>query len=604
MKKKSHRITWKNLSYTYSYMWKKDKGSILQILGNAIASGIEPFVWVITPKLVIDELRGDANVLSLILILITALIIAATTSYFKAYYVGTFRTIMSRLRYKLGLKVHSRAMGMNFSKTESKEDQDLLKQALRTTTSPARGFGAVFQSTFLSAGYIVGFIGYTAILTQLHPLIFMYLLINVGIVHLLGVRAFKYGQSRRGELSSVERKSVYVASTMSDFQFGKDIRIYQLKDLLLGKKIEFDNQRVNIRKSIFKRELQRDIVDALLILVRDGIVYAYITYLVIVGQISIGSFMMYALSISGFANWVQQMMLEFAIINDACVYIDDFRNFVENKDDENNNSLSEPPKGRKLGIKVENLCFTYPGKENPIYNKLNLTINPGEKLAIVGVNGSGKTTLVKLLTGLYEPDAGDIKIDGISTVEMTKNDCYDLFSVVFQEIRPLAMSIKENVSVSKEVVNEEEVMAALCGAGIDKKVMSLPKGIDTPLLKVIEKEGLELSGGENQKIALARALYKNASIVILDEPTAALDPLAEKEIYENFNNMIGERTAIFISHRLSSTKFCDRIAFFEDGQIVEYGTHDELMALDGKYKAMFEIQSQYYQDVKGLEVSA
>lgn len=592
MEKRSSR---RGLLYTYKDIWKNDKATIMEIVINAIASGIAPFVWIVTPKLMIDELQGDQNVMRFVMILGIAFLIAALTSYTKSYLVGSFRMKMSRVRLRLGLLVHERAMMMDFDKTESKDHQNLLKQAKKATSSPQTGFGVILNASFLLAAYAVSFIGFTSILMSLHYLIFLFIVVNVIIVHVLSERSFKYAQSRRVELSEVERKSIYIAGTMSDFSFGKDIRIYQLKELLLGKKKEFDHERIDIRKAMEKKNLKRDIADALLNFLRDGIVYAYIAYLVIRGDISVGSFMMYALSIASFANVLKEMLMEVSKMKDACVAVDDFLDFIEEKDDCKELEKDQYPREHQVSIEFKNVSFRYPGSEKKIFDGINLRINPGEKLAVVGVNGAGKTTLVKLLTHLYQPDDGDIYLGGVAMSQMNRDKVYDYFSVVFQEIRPLAISLKENIALGNN--DDEGVNAVLSQAGVKDKIDSLDKGIETSLLKFIDPEGLELSGGENQKIALARALYKDAPIVVLDEPTAALDPLAEKEIYESFNTMIHDRTAIFISHRLSSTKFCDRIAFFENGKIVEYGTHDELMALSGKYKEMFSIQAQYYQDV-------
>ena len=227
-------------------------------------------------------------------------------------------------------------------------------------------------------------------------------------------------------------------------------------------------------------------------------------------------------------------------------------------------------------------------------------MHSGEKLAIVGVNGAGKTTFVKLLARLYDPQQGRILLNGVDIRRFDREEYWKLFSVVFQEIKIFAFSVAENVALGK-ALQEDRLQKALRQADIDKKINSLSHKTQTSLLKILDEEGIELSGGESQRLALARALYKDGPIVALDEPTAALDALAESAIYEGFNEMVQDKTAIYISHRLASTRFCDRIAFFENGRVVEYGTHDQLMALGQKYAEMFRLQAHYYQETNPQE---
>ena len=226
---------------------------------------------------------------------------------------------------------------------------------------------------------------------------------------------------------------------------------------------------------------------------------------------------------------------------------------------------------------------------------MNFTIHPGERLAIVGVNGAGKSTLVKLMTGLFTPTEGRIYINGVEIGELKKSELYSLYSAVFQEINILAFSLRENVACASEHVDDARVQTALEKVGLWKKVEDFEHGLNQMMLKVIDENGTDFSGGERQKLSIARGLYKDASMVIMDEPTAALDALAEAEIYENFSSLVKGKTAVYISHRLASTRFCDKIALFDGDGLAEYGNHQELMELKGKYYEMFVIQGKYYQ---------
>ena len=248
-------------------------------------------------------------------------------------------------------------------------------------------------------------------------------------------------------------------------------------------------------------------------------------------------------------------------------------------------------------IVFDHVSFRYDGAEEDTLRDISLTLHSGERVALVGTNGAGKTTLVKLLCGLYAPTAGEVRVDGVPVGDFAREEYYRLFSPVFQDVQTAFFSLAE--TVAGEVGSHlDRARAERCmrRAGLGKKLDSLPLGIDTRLDKQVNKDGIELSGGEAQKLMMARALYKDAPVLVLDEPTAALDPIAENEIYLQYRDMTEGKTSLFISHRLASTRFCDRILFLKDGKIAEEGTHSELIALGGEYAKLFEIQSCWYRD--------
>jgi ABC-type multidrug transport system, ATPase and permease components len=592
----------RNVFFVYQHMRKWLPESITVLVLNTIAVAIAPFIWIVVPKLIIDELQGRARMDWIITVLAVTLIITAAVHFTKEACIGVFRMKMARIRMLFGLELHDKAMNLDYHHAENADTQNLLNRATRNTGNPNHGLGGVMKQSFSLLGYMIGFIGYIGIILSLHPVVLVYLLISVVIIYRLKSKSDKYRYSREDDIRPYERKSRYIGNVLTDFEFGKDTRIYQLKTMLLDKMERLNKRTEGVQKEINTKSLKVELIDTVLVLIRDGIVYAYITYMVLSGKMSFGSFILYATTITGFAVWMLELMRIFTEFRLAARYVDDYLDFMEI---ENEKILSEPsplPSGNRLAIHFDNVDFAYPGTEKKVFESLTLDIPAGQKLAVVGVNGAGKTSLIKLLTGLYRPSEGKITIEGtdIATIPLTEH--YKLFSVVYQEIKPVAASISENVAAS-ETYDTDRVWDAVQRAGLGDKVNSLGRKLDTPLLKIIEDDGLELSGGENQKLALARALYKNGPIVILDEPTAALDPIAEKDIYESFGDMIDGRTAIFISHRLSSTKFCDKVAYFENGKIEEYGTHYELLALNGKYAHMFNTQAQYYQDQK-VEVTA
>lgn len=355
------------------------------------------------------------------------------------------------------------------------------------------------------------------------------------------------------------------------------------------------------KKDIYRRYFA-NIVDGLLLLLRDGIAYGFLIYSVLYGEMPIGNFVLYFGAVAGFSTWLSGVVKNLNSINSFSLSVGDLRDYLEMEDKMNRGKGVELPKEYELpcDIELRNIYYKYPGAEDYTIKNINLHIKKGEKLALVGVNGAGKTTLVKLICGLYTPTKGEIYINGKKSSSYNRDEYYTLFSVVFQDIHLLPVSIEKNISLQlEEEINSEKVDKVIKMSGLMEKVKSLEKGKDTLLVKSVYKEAIELSGGEMQKLMLARALYKNGPIIILDEPTAALDPIAENEIYRQYNQLTKEHTSIFISHRLSSTRFCDRIVFIQDGKIIEEGDHYSLMELDGEYKNMFDKQSHYYKDSIG-----
>ncbi|QSX07384.1 ABC transporter ATP-binding protein [Sedimentibacter sp. zth1] len=489
-------------------------------------------------------------------------------------------------------------MKMDFKFTEDRDVLTEYHNADYAVGSSERGFTAVYTKVFNLLGRILAFGGYIAIVLTLSPWVLLYLLANVLVVYKLTVLARKYEYSRLDEKTDNRRKQEYIYKAMSDFAYGKDIRIYKIQKWLVEKFVRFTNKNVIISKEIANKHLKVSLVDAFLLLIREGIIYAYLIYrVIVVKDMSIDNFIMYFTTIAGFAVWMQSIMNDIAFIKEHNMYVSNYLHFMSLGDDSNGKSYEEVPMQGSYEIEFKNVAFKYPNSDRYIYKNLSLKIREGQRLAIVGVNGAGKTTFVKLLCRLYEPTEGEILLNGINIQKFNKEEYYKLFSPVFQDIKMFAFSISENVALtSKEKIDRKKVVESIDRADVLEKVNSLEKGIDTSLLKFLDSEGIELSGGENQKLALARALYKNGGIVVLDEPTAALDAISEYKTYMRFNDFVGDKTAIYVSHRLASTRFCDVIAFFENGEVKEYGTHEELLEKNGRYREMFDIQARYYRE--------
>lgn len=602
-RKKEKRSTFTNLKFLISKAWAIDKALFWDFGCYTLMTAIAPFIGIFTPKFLIDELMGNKKTETLVLILGGFFLLSALVNYLSAYFYGAYYPKVVVARFKFINMMQEKCMNMDFRHTENPETLNHMESAERAISSSGTGIEGIYHKLFGLLGAGISFLGYVAIVAVLNPLVLLYLIFNVLVAYFLTLKIKTFEHSKKDEISDKDRKAEYIYKTMYDFSYGKDIRIYKLGAWLSKKFQHFKDEGVEIQRKIKYKYFKVGVVEVLLLLLREGIIYGYLIYRVVRGNMTIGDFTMYFATISGFAMWMQKVMADLAFIRSQNLYLNDFRDFLELDDEKENLNPVVIPESGTYEIEFRNVSFKYPHSDRYIYKNLSFTIKPGQRLAIVGVNGAGKTTFVKLLTRLYDPTEGEILINGINIKAFNKKEYNKLFSVVFQEIRMFAFSVAENVALTtKDNLDEERVIRAVEKAGMGDKITTLKKGIHTTLLKFLDEEGVELSGGENQKLALARAIYKDGQIIVLDEPTAALDAIAEYNIYRGFNDLVGDKTAIYISHRLASTRFCDVIAFFEDGEVKEYGTHEELLAKNGRYAEMFNIQAHYYQEEVEREV--
>ncbi|HHD2969954.1 TPA: ABC transporter ATP-binding protein [Clostridium perfringens] len=588
-----------NLKYIMGYAWSQDKVLFAQCGVYTILASIAPFIGIFLPKFLIDELLGQRRIEIILMTLIGFFLLSSVVNYSIAWLRCAYSPRVTKIRTDYITMISDKIMKMDFKNTEDPEVLNKIKSVMNAVMSNNTGVEGVYHTLLGLFGRLTAFVGYISIVLFLSPWILLFLIINVLISYALTMRVKKYEYSQKEKAANKDRRTFYVFDTMYDFAYGKDIRIYDLKNILIDKFKKLRGERIDISKDVQGKQLKVKIVDVILLVIRECVVYGYLIYNVLFTGMGIGDFTMYFSTINGFGDWMKGILDDLANIKAQNMYLDDMREFLEIKS-ENKEKTRDIPIDSSYEIEFKNVSFKYPKTDKYIYKNLSLKIKKGQRLAIVGINGAGKTTFVKLLCRLYEPTSGEILINGVNIKDFSKEEYYKILSVVFQDIKTFAFTVAENVSLENlEDVDREKVLHCIEKAGVGDKINSLKKGIDTSLLKILDGEGIELSGGENQKLALARALYKNGKIVILDEPTSALDAVAEYNIYKGFDELIGDKTAIYISHRLASTKFCDVIAFFENGEIVEYGTHEELLKKNGKYSDMFNIQAQYYKEESG-----
>ena len=445
---------------------------------------------------------------------------------------------------------------------------------------------------------LIGFAVYLFLLRGLPLWIAGLILVTAAAGYLVNRQVNEWTYRHRDEVADIHKKASYVSNLATKRQYAKDIRIFGLSDWIFDL---WDKTVALYRAYAARREtvgLLAVAADLLLTLLRNGVAYAYLIRLALTRNLSVSEFLLYFGAITGFAQWITGILEQFGTLNKQSLDLTVIREFLE---------WPEPFKfedGKPLAadhdiayeLRLENVRFRYPGADRDTICGISLTVHPGEKLAIVGLNGAGKTTLVKLCCGFLDPTEGRVLLNGEDIRDFNRRDYYALFTAVFQDFSLLEATVAENVAQRMEGIDLPRVRECLAQAGLTEKVASLPKGLDTPVGRQVYEDGVELSGGQTQRLMLARALYKNAPILVLDEPTAALDPIAEDDIYQKYSAMTKGRTSLFISHRLASTRFCDRILYLSGGVIAEEGTHEELLALGGGYAELFGIQSQYYQE--------
>ena len=404
------------------------------------------------------------------------------------------------------------------------------------------------------------------------------------------------------ELAPWWRKRWYMDIALGDFSYAKDIRMFGLKNYLTHKFQEINKIRFNYQKKNNRVWLLVSIASSFFWVISQVLIYIYLIHCIFAKTITIGNFTLYLSATATFFECVMSLLNSITNFLNNSRYVDDFRSFYEmpelrqNLPDQKTNLPKLQPQSH-YEFEFQNVSFKYPRAERFALQNVSIKIKAGERLAVVGLNGAGKSTFIKLLLRLYQPTEGKILLNGTDIQTYDLNSYFKIFAPVFQEVNLFAMSFAENVSM-KSLENTDKDLAhqSVVQSGLEEKLDSLEKGLDTQLLKVIYDDGIDLSGGQKQKLALARALYKNSPVVVLDEPTAALDAIAESKLYSDFDKLIGGKTSIYISHRLSSTQFCNNVAMFKDGKLIEYGTHESLLKQNGEYANMFKIQAQYYVD--------
>lgn len=553
-----------------------------------------PFLNIIVPKFIIDELlnkqRSEVFVILILLLILGNFAFNIINKFFDGLVTVKNEEIINGF-YNI---INEKVVDMDFENVEDPEILDLKERALFAINNEGAIWNLIEDfSKIISQAISIA--GLAFIISILNPLIiiliFIIIAFNAGIYS--KIQKIEFFDNQRSIPSN--RAFGYFGTLTADFSLGKDIRLYNMAPLILGKIKEFSSKIIEIGSDLYSTKGKYTGVTNINLQLQIVIVYGYLCYKVIYSGLSIGNFTMYAGAAASFTATVSIFISEFVDIGNQCRNLQLYRDF-EARVSVNDRTGETIGKIKNYDIEFRNVYFKYPRSKDYTLKNISIKIHSGEKLSVVGRNGAGKTTFIKLLTRLYEPTEGEILLGGKNIKEYDYKEYVKLLSVVFQDFKLFAITIKENLTLSdSERVKGKEIIEILEQSGFEEDLKKLPQGIETSVYKYFDKEGIEFSGGQSQKLAIARALYKDAPIVVLDEPTAALDPISEYEIYQEFHKLVGNKTAVYISHRLSSCRFCDKIAVFDNGTIVQYGSHDELIShKDKQYAKMYNAQAKYY----------
>ena len=597
-KRKTYNI-FQNCAFMIFRAWRDCKGVLWIALGIILCGVAANLLELFVVPAILEAVERDVSPGALAGMILWFTVGMALVRALRGYLDTNAMFDRIQVRSTLCLDLH-----MTFCRTSFPhiEDPDYLKrteEAEKCVTDNNGGGEYIWTTLTELLTNVICFIVYLLLLAQVGPWVAALCIALSAAGYFAGehIRAWRY--RHREEEAALMHKADYVVYRSRDMKLAKDIRIFGIGPWLTELYEKYTRLMQDFYVKAYRQDMWADLLDVVLALLRNGAAYGLLIAMALEGKLTAAAFVLYFTAVSGFTQWVTGIFSGLGELHQQSLDLSAMREFLEEPE------LFRFEDGKPLPVKEERLytlelrdvSFRYPGADHDTLSHVNLTIHPGEKLALVGKNGAGKTTLIKLLCGLYDPTEGQVLLDGEDIRQYNRRDYYKHFSAVFQQFSVLAGTMAENVAqTNSEKVDLPRMWDCLERAGIADKVRELPQKENTHLGREVYLDGIDLSGGQMQRLMLARALYKDAPVVVLDEPTAALDPIAESDLYQKYSDLTGNRTSVYISHRLASTRFCDRILLIENGGIAEEGTHEELLSRGGRYAYLFDIQSKYYKE--------
>lgn len=580
-----------NIGYVLLKTWRYEKRVILIVVLQAIFGIVVPLAGAALPALVINGISnhmGSSIVLKIAIVLGMLLLCNVTMTYISNIY----ETYL--LNNKMGFlsELFRKKMKLDYAYIESAEGQNKYENALMSILNDNSGIPGMISLIGPVMGNVLGLVVNLIVLSEFNWYIVIVLIITA-IIHLFIAAKIRVRQNTLREPAAESAKQLnymfhYVVETTS----AREIKVFSMQSWLQNTIDHIIQMRLAIANKSTSYNFYLAFSDSFMLIIRDAFAYFVTIYAVFANQIEVWEFVLYFGLIACVSTYFTELSNNLASLGQKNMEIITYREFVDKKCSDTGMELN---KNEKIRIELKDVSFKFKEDGPYILKDINLTLDGNEKIALVGENGAGKSTLVKIICGLYKPTTGKVLVNGIDLEKIKLSDYQKFLATAFQDTYVLPMSIGENIAFEEETSDVEEIRKCLKMAGLDGELLDETK----PLTKMLFPNGIVPSGGQEQKIVLARVAYKliygKAQVLILDEPTAAMDAISEKNFYEKYINLAKDKNCILISHRLKSTSFCDSIIVMENGKIIERGTHESLMQGDTHYKSMYQIQSSYYQ---------
>ena len=599
MKEKPKYNMWQNGVFLIRLAWKYGKSVLGIILALAMLELSQRVTELLIGPVILEKVESMASISELLTTIVVFSLLLVLISAGKAYIQANQMFGRTELRFRLLRMIDYKVATTSYPNTLDTAFLHKQSRAMAACRDDKTAMQEVWMLLTKLLTAVVGFIVFISMLSHLNQFLLFVVVVTSAAGFVVSRNLNEWEYNHRHEREKMDGQFVYFCNKVEKRTIAKDIHIFGMRDWIedVWNSLSRMYHAYFIRRE--KSYFAATVIDSVLVLLRNGIAYVYLINLTLNGELSASEFLLYFNAVSGLTKWVTEIIGHLVSLHAHSIEISIARELLDWPEPFRfEGGVSIPhDKDTKYEITLENVSYRYPNSEKDTIRHMDLTIHPGEKLAVVGLNGAGKTTLVKLICGFLDPTEGRVLLNGMDIREFNRREYYKLFSVVFQEFSVLQTNILENVAqMPGDKADEKRVWDCLEMADLAQKVRSLPDGLQTHIGKSLYTDGMEFSGGQTQRLMLARALYKDAPIIALDEPTAALDPIAEHDIYMRYNEMTAGRPALFISHRLASTRFCDRILYLVDGTIAEEGTHEQLLKAGGGYAELFAVQSKYYQE--------
>ena len=579
-------------------MWKWSKSYIFISLFLSLCQPFLGIVSLLFDRYVINSLFSkDKNLFVVFVVYIVVLcVVYIILNYFQHKFEALNNSVQLNYQYLL----YEKNMKTDYENVENVDYNNDFLIAYNDTNTNDCAPVKIIRIIFGLVATIVSIFLYGAIVSTMSLYLLLFIIFCALMSYFFNILNEKYYEKNKEKIALLDRKLGYVYSVTENFEYAKDIRLYNYKRLLFPFYDSVKKMRLIWEKKLAKRNLFFMVLLSLFLILQQALMYYFAVKKLIDSSLMPGDFVYYITSIGVFSSCISELFGSISTIHVLSIKIEYYLKYFKIKDRyKYDTGISIPSKSGSFKIEFRNVCYRYPGADKDAIHNISFTLNRGDKIALVGLNGAGKTTIIKLLCGLYYPTSGSILLNDIPIEDYNILDYYSIIAPVFQDIHLLPVTIAEfvqsdfNENYSNDKI-KDKIDKAIESSGLKSKVESLANGVDSRLMKGIYSDSIDLSGGEKQSLMIARAIYKDSPFVLLDEPASALDPIAENNLYRTCENLFRDKCVIFVSHRMSSISFCDKIMLISDNIIKEFGTHTELMQKDGLYAQMYKTQSQYY----------